>query len=189
MSLATIDQLKEYLGDASDKDDTLLTRLVSAATDAIENYCGRTFASTVYTNEMYDGTGTQTLQLRNFPIISVTTLKEAGSVLTTGTDPNGSPAPDALIYAEEGQLIRPWFYWLPYRRWYSVTYTAGYATVPAGIVQACLDLSALMLREKEHIGMSSKTAGQQIVSYRGDLPKTIKNVLDGYSDLILGRVG
>ena len=188
MALATIDQLKEYLGDASDKDDALLTRIVSAATDAIENYCGRTFAATVYTSELYDGTGTQSLQLRHFPIISVTTLLEAGNPLTTGLDPNASPSPDALIYAEEGQLVRPWFYWLPYRRWYSVTYQAGYATVPAGIVQACLDLSALILREKEHIGMASKTAGQQIVTYRGELPKTIKAILDGYADLTLGRI-
>lgn len=188
MALATIDQLKEYLGEASDKDDTLLTRIVAAATDAIENYCNRTFASTLHTNEMYDGTGTKVLTLRHSPIISVTTLKEAGAIMTTGNDPNGSPAPDALIYAEEGELIRPWFYWLPYRRWYSVTYTAGYAAIPAAIIQACLDLSALMLREKEHIGLSQKTSGQQIATYRGDIPKQIQKILDGYADVTLGRI-
>lgn len=188
MALATIDQLKEYLGEASDKDDTLLTRIITAASDAIENYCGRTFTSTLYTAEMQDGTGTKTLQLRNFPIISVTSLLEGGSALVVGTDPNGSPTPDALIYAEEGQLVRPWFIWLPYRRWYSITYTAGYATVPGDVIQACIDLSALMLREKEHVGMSSKTAGQQIVSYRGDLPKYIRDTLDGYSDCTVGRI-
>jgi Phage gp6-like head-tail connector protein len=184
MSLATIDQLKEYLGDGADKDDTLLTRIVAAASDMIENYCGRTFASTAYTNEMYDGTGTRTLVLRHFPIIGTPTVLEMGSTLTVGTDPVS--APDVLVYPEIGQLVRPWFYWLPYRNWYKISYTAGFAAVPPVILQACLDVSALMLREKEHVGLSQKTSGVQTVTYIRKLPEQIQRGLDGYADLIIG---
>jgi Phage gp6-like head-tail connector protein len=183
MSLATIDQLKEYLGDGADKDDTLLTRIVAAASDVIENYCGRTFGSTAYA-EFYDGTGTRTLCLRNFPIIGTPVVLESGSALTVGQD--ASTAPDVLLYPEVGQLVRPWFYWLPYRNWYKISYTAGFAAVPPVILQACLDVSALMLREKEHVGLSQKTSGVQTVTYIRKLPEQIQRGLDGYADLIVG---
>jgi hypothetical protein len=182
-SLATIDQLKEYLGDVADKDDTLLTRIVAAASDMIENYCGRTFGSTAYA-EFYDGTGTKTLYLRNFPIIGTPIILENGGALSVGTDPTTSP--DVLIYPELGRLVRPWIMWLPYRNWYKVTYTAGFAAIPPVILQACLDVSALMLREKEHVGLSQKTSGTQTVTYIRKLPEQIQRGLDGYSDLILG---
>lgn len=184
MALATIDQLKEYFGDTSDKDDALLTRIIAAASDQIENYCGRTFESTNYTSEMYDGTGNKTLVLRHFPIIGTPTVLEYGNALTVGTDPVTSP--DVLVYPDLGHLVRQWFYWIPRRNWYSVTYTAGFASVPGIIVQACLDISALMLREKERIGQSGKTVAGQQVSYIRSLPEAIQRGLDGYADLVLG---
>ena len=186
MPLATIDQLKEYAGDiASDKDDVLLTRLVTAAQDVVENYCGRTFNSTNFTSEMYDGTGTRVLTLKNFPIVSVSAVLESGVSLSTGTDPVGGA--EVILYPDTGQLVRPYWYWMPYRAWYSITYAAGFATVPASIVQACLDIAGLMLREKEHIGLAQKTSGTQTVTYVRKLPEQLQRALDGYSDLTLGR--
>ena len=183
MALATIDQLKEYLGDVADKDDALLTRIVNAASDALESYCGRTFASTAHT-EYYDGTGTNTLVLRQFPIISIASFLEGGAALTTGQD--ASATPDVLYYPETGRLVRPWFIFLPYRNWYKITYTAGFSSVPASIIQACLDLSAIMLREKEHIGLAQKTTGTQTVTYIRRLPEDVQKAVDGYVDLIVG---
>lgn len=186
MALATIDQLKEYVGNiADDKDDALLTRLVNAASNVITSYCGRSFESTTYTSEMYDGTGTSVLTLKNFPIISLASVLESGSSLTTGTDP--ATGVDVIIYADTGQLVRPYYRWLEWRAWYSVTYTAGYATVPASIVQACLDIAALMLREKEHVGLAQKTSGTQTVTYVRTLPQQIQRALDAYTDPTLGR--
>jgi len=184
--LATIDQLKEYVGDiANDKDDDLLTRLVGAASDCVESYCCRSFTSTNFTSEMYNGTGTSVLTLKNFPIIGVSAVLEGGSALTTSSDGAGSA--DVLIYAEEGQLVRPYGCWYAYPRWYSVTYQAGYAAVPAAIVQACLDIAALMLREKEHVGIAQKTSGVQTSTYVRSLPESIQRALDNYYDPSLGR--
>lgn len=182
MSLATLDQLKEYLGDQATTDDALLTRILAAATDVIESYCGRTFASTANV-EYYDGTGTNTLTLRNFPIVTMTSILEGGSALTTGQD--ASTSPDILFYPDTGQLVRPWFIFLPYRNWYKVSYTSGFSSVPSVIVQACLDTSAIMLREKEHIGLQQKTTGTQTVTYVRNLPRHIQDALDGYADLIV----
>lgn len=185
MAFATIDQLKEYLGDLSDKSDVLLTRIVDAATAAIQSYCGRDFTSASYV-EYYDGSGTNTLILNQYPIITLTSLLEGGSALTTGQDASASP--DVLFYPETGRLVRPWFIFLPYRNWYKATYTAGYATVPADIIQATLDLSAIILREKDRVGLTQKTAGTQTVTYSRKLPDHIREMIDGYADLTVGSI-
>jgi hypothetical protein len=186
MPLATIDQLKEYVGDiAIDKDDALLTRLIDAASSVIESYCCRSFESTVYTNEVHDGTGTDTINLKHYPIISLASVLEGGSVLSTGSTGYGSA--DVIVYANEGQLRRPYWTWLSYPAWYSFTYTAGYTTVPAAIVQACLELAALMLRGKEHVGISQKTSGVQTFTYISQLSQAAQRALDQFSDPSLGR--
>jgi hypothetical protein len=185
MALVTIDQVKAYFGEESDKSDILISGLADAATDIIENYCARTFASTVYTNEVYDGTGTRVLTLRNFPIVSVASILENSNPLSSALD--AVSAPDVIIRPEVGQLIRPWFYWLPYFGWYKITYTAGFSAVPAGIAQACLELTGIMLRDKEHPGIAQKTTGQQTTTYLKTLSQGSQRVLDGYSDLTLGR--
>lgn len=184
MALATIDQLKEYLGtlgdEASMKDDDLLTRLVGAASSVIEAYCQRTFTQTTYTTEMYDGNGTDVLTLRNYPILSVSAVLEGGSAMSTSTDPAGGA--DVIIYAETGQLVRPYATWFTYRRWYSVTYQAGYATVPPGIVQACVELAAIMLKQKEHVGLLTKTTGVQTSTYLSSLSEGSQRALMMFQD-------
>jgi hypothetical protein len=186
--LTTIDALKEYMGDISSLNDVLLTRIVGAASDAINSYCGRTFESTVYTDELYDGSGTDVLVLRNFPAITLTTVKEGGSALTIGTDPYGASSGDVYLNADEGTIVRPFSRFWKYRKYYSITYTAGFTTIPASIVQACLDMSALMVREKDHAGLSSKNSGTNAVTYIRALPDFSQRALDMYQDAAMGRV-
>lgn len=45
-----------------------------AAEDYVQRYCGKTFDTTSYTLEAYDGKGTQNLFLKNYPIITLTRL-------------------------------------------------------------------------------------------------------------------
>lgn len=188
MSLVTLDEFKQALGETSDTDDARLQDVLDRGTAYIERYCRRTFASATYTTELYDGTGTDTLILRHFPIVSGTTptVLENGSALTVGTNPvNGV---DVLVYHEEGELIRP--YGVPFynfRRWYSVTYQAGYATIPLEIQQACIDLGMIIAQEKDRKGMQSKTVGQQSVSYIRALPKHSQEALEMARDLIMLR--
>ncbi len=55
-------------------DDTAINTLISACSAQIEKYCRRTFASTVY-DELYSGTGQRLLLLRNFPIVSIQSVR------------------------------------------------------------------------------------------------------------------
>jgi hypothetical protein len=54
--------------------DALLGVLISAASDAIEKYCCRDFVSTAY-DELYSGNGQRRLLLRQYPIISVQSVR------------------------------------------------------------------------------------------------------------------
>lgn len=185
--LTTIDKLKEAIGEKSDLDDVRLTRLLTASSDLIERYCSRVFASATYTAEMHDGSGTDVLTLLNWPIVSVSSLLEYGTSLVVGTDPSASPTPDALIYAAQGQLIRVAGIWHRARNYYSVTYIAGYATIPSEIVQATIDLASLMVREKDRIGEAAHTVGQNTVQLIRSLPEASQRALDLHRDLALGR--
>lgn len=186
--LTTIDTLKTWLGEESDKNDVLLARIVSAASRFIESYCQRHFGQDTYT-EYHDGTDCETLTLREWPIISVTSVFEGGGTvsLVCGEDPYAATTPEIVIYKEEGKLVRPFSSFFGYRRFYKVVYVAGYATIPADLVDACLNVAALMLREKDRIGIAAKSSGQQQTQFIRSLPELTQRTLERYRDLTIGR--
>jgi hypothetical protein len=186
--LTTIDALKQWLGETTDKSDDALTHVVSAASAFVESYCQRKFNSDTYT-EYHDGTDAETLNLNQFPIISVTGVYEGGSAvsLVTGVDPYANPQPEIVIYQEEGKLVRPFSSFFGYRRYYKVIYVAGYATIPADLVDATLNVAALMLREKDRVGIAMKQGSSQTVQFVRSLPETTQRTLERYRDLTLRR--
>jgi hypothetical protein len=55
-------------------DDNAIDALISAASAQIQNFCQRTFGSTAY-DELYSGTAGRILMLKNFPIVSVQSVR------------------------------------------------------------------------------------------------------------------
>ena len=76
-NLASLTSVKRYLNiSLTDTDnDDILNQLIGAASEAVETYCNRKFASTVYT-EYYDGRGDARLVLDHRPIVSVTSIHD-----------------------------------------------------------------------------------------------------------------
>lgn len=179
--LTTLSNLKAYLSEVGTANDALLSRLIQVASDAIERYCNRKFASATYV-QLFDGTGTGVLVLRQKPLGSsaAITVLEGGSAITVGDDPSADPAPDLLSYAESGMLVRPFGTFIRLRRFYKVTYPAGFATIPAPVEQAAIDLASLYFREKDRVGLNTKNIGQQSVNYTRGLPDWIRIPLDTY---------
>jgi hypothetical protein len=54
--------------------DSLLSTLITAASDAVEKWCRRDFISTSY-DELYSGNGDRKLMLRQYPLISVQSVR------------------------------------------------------------------------------------------------------------------
>ncbi len=71
--LITSGYAKDYLGIKTNEDDSVIAYLVTAATEAIENTCDRTFASATY-NQWIDGTGSNYILLPQYPITALTRI-------------------------------------------------------------------------------------------------------------------
>jgi hypothetical protein len=70
MALITVARATELIPNFNAADNSVMTDIVQAASDLIEKWCNRTFASTTY-DELYDGQGTFNLLLDNYPVISI----------------------------------------------------------------------------------------------------------------------
>src|SRR5438045_6367921 len=72
ITLARAKQNIQSITDASQ--DTLLGTLITAVSRAIEKYCRRDFVQTTY-DELYNGNGDRRLLLRQYPILSVQSVR------------------------------------------------------------------------------------------------------------------
>jgi len=88
MSLDTLANVKTRLGVATSADDSLLSLLMDSVDTWIASYCGSNFAGGNFTE--YLPGNTEFLQLANFPVTSVTSVK---------VDPAQGFAPDTVVDA------------------------------------------------------------------------------------------
>lgn len=102
-SIITADEYKTYGGITVSTYDTVIAELIDNAEGKAEAYCDRIFAQATYTNEVYSGSGSDTLQLRNPPVTSPVTTVE----LLTGADSWTALASDSFrVDTRTGLLIR-----------------------------------------------------------------------------------
>jgi hypothetical protein len=124
--------LRQYSSDQLDS-------LIEIATEQVESYCERIFEQTTYT-ETFIGDGTATYLTNQYPIISITSLSQTtiattpatttvtASSLTRTTDADKygkiilGPSSQITSFAGDSK--------------YTITYTAGYATMPPAIKHA-----------------------------------------------------
>lgn len=170
--LATLAQVKQHIGNFADAtDDILLQRLALAASGFIEGRCACTFAQAGYA-ERRNGNGLAYLSLRARPVTAVHSLTI-----------NGVAVAEATTWDSRGWALEsPWrlvlLGGLEFTRGgmnVVVSYTAGYtaATMPDDLVQACCHLAALFYKERDRIGLSSKSVGGEAISYDGELPEPV----------------
>jgi hypothetical protein len=161
-ALTTLDHLKEVLGETTNDNNTLLENIINRATDTIESYCNnRRFKSTVYTEEMYDGTGTHYINLRQYPVTEVTVVEQNNGI---AGDPHWDVVDSDLgSYIEDGHGPGQLYYehvFVRGARNYRTTYTAGYTTIPYDLEQACLDLCVWFYKQRQTLVMKSETLGE-----------------------------
>lgn len=192
-SLISLDTLKEALEITGNEDDSLLRALINRATDIIESYCnGRRFISTAYTNEEYDGKGSDYLNLKHYPVTTLTSIdRRIGDFANPSWGAlsnsfyklidDGERGPGQVYYS--GKFVRG-------VRNYRVTYTAGFATIPNDLQQACITLVAFLKNQTKATGMKSETLGRYSYT-KSDEEKDIKElgldaILDAYRTPVIG---
>lgn len=166
-ALTSVSDVKESLGiDSSDSSkNNLIIRKINQATKAIENYCGRRFALTEYTNVYYDGTQGNQLVLRQRPI---TELSAFGIRDNNFNEDDWDSIESDLYFIDAAAGIVDLNFnatgsWDRYR----LSYKAGYGTIPEDLAEACVSLACFYYNSSNAlaVGVSKVKEGQREVSY------------------------
>jgi hypothetical protein len=175
--LTTLDNVKGWLSPplTSTGDDALLTRLITAASEFIQTWLNRAIAAQAYT-ERRDGEGGQRLAFANTPVSAVASLVIDGVAV--------APTPDAstpgFVFSPTLLYLQGWRFNPGYQN-VVVSYTAGYATTPPEIEQACIELIVLRYKERDRIGQVSKNLAGEIVAFaQKDMPPDVQTLIDQY---------
>ena len=169
-------------------DAARLATLIDAASAAICRYTGRKFVSEALT-ETYSGDGTTELILDHRPVISLTTI--------TITDDNGTEydiatAQFRIDYKLGILYFKPdadgdYTYWPVGILNIEIVYTAGYATVPEDVQEACaLTVAALLASNSTDPTLQSERLGDYSFTRRQAaeaIPAEAKALLARYREV------
>jgi hypothetical protein len=159
-------------------DDALLSRLITAASQFIESWLQRQISASDWI-EVRDGNGGQRLSFANTPVTNVLALSIDGLTIPPAPADGGFGA--GYVFSPTELALRGYVF---SRRAQNVvvTYTAGYASVPPDIAQACIELVCQRYRERSRTGEVSKAlmSGETVTFSQKDMSDDVKTLLMQY---------
>jgi hypothetical protein len=191
-ALADLASTKAYLKipTATTTDDDLITSLINACSTAIENYCRRTFSQITYTDEMYDGNNSRYLNLKNYPVISVSSVKVNGVLIDSsqyvckkdsGVLARVGPYPNTFTGLSMSRFQTVW----NRGDWnIAVTYSAGFTAIPDDVALALKMYVASIY--KADVANFSTTFNDGFVFKADSMPVQTKLLLQPYVDTSKG---
>jgi hypothetical protein len=149
-ALTTVADVKETLGiDAGNTSkDNLIKRKINQATRMIEAFCGlpedHHFKQATYTNEEYDGSGSNQLILKMRPVTSITSFQRRN---TSQNQSDWDDVESELYFPSDNDAGVVDLLFSEGTRWgsYRVTYVAGYDPIPADLAEACVTLASYLV--------------------------------------------
>jgi hypothetical protein len=158
-------------------DDALLARLISALSAAVVKELPGVALASGNVNETRDGHGGSRLMLRQAPVTGVSSITVDGTAIPAATGPLVS----GFVFDGLSITLRGYAFTLGVQN-VELSYTAGYAAVPADLAQAVIEWAALRYKEREHIGQTSKALGdgQTVAYWVKDMPEFVRRMLDNY---------
>jgi hypothetical protein len=196
--LCTLDDIKTRLGIGSEF-DAMLTRLIDSFAAIAKTYTGRTLiAPAADATEYYTGLG-QFLQVMAYPIIAVTSIKEAADYDYTNAEALTANTDYRLVNGGlKGVLYRTWGNWLDLPDAVQITYRGGYCAagvtpstgeheLPADLREAAIEQVCFIFKRRDDIGLSSNSfqGGSINVFASMDLLPMVKQILETYRRLSL----
>lgn len=188
-ALTTLARFKDYIGcPLSDTSkDARYEFFIDATSAVMETYCERNFARSDYV-ERHDGRLSDTLVLKNWPIVSVSQIRV--SQAWDFSDPQSVLEPEYYVVENESVIRLRSRLFSKGSMNVQVSYTAGWITpqnpnsnLPKDLELTCLQLTEFYLqtRDDRRTGVTSKSKNTESISYLGDLPDFAKMILDDYS--------
>lgn len=178
--LVSLSQAKSFLRITDSSQDTEISFLISSASLAIANYLQRDLPSAVR-SETRDGNGKQLMMLLNFPITAVSSVLINGVSIPASTGFNTSG-----YYYDKDTLYLRGYYFQKGQQNIQISYTAGLATVPPPVQQACLyTLKGMYDAQDVDQNITSESVpGAYSASYNtdgiGDIPSGAANLLSPF---------
>jgi hypothetical protein len=198
--LCTLADIKTRLGDLGTEYDAMLTRMIASFAAIADAHTGRTLiAPAAAVTEYYTGCGAY-LQLKSYPLVAVTSIKEAfdydftnASALVLNTDYR--PLDGGL----RGVLFRlPYLDWCDYPDAIEVKHRSGYCAagvtpstgetaLPDDLREAAIEQVSFIFKRRDDIGLSSNSmqGGSINVFSSMDLLPLVKAILDKYRRIAL----
>lgn len=199
-ALTTLEAAKAVLG-ISEEDtgsDAVLLQLINQASASVERALGRKLRRSTYTEKL-KGTGTQYLLVENYPIVSVSYIKQAGELIDPGLYDITVQGNAGVIYKDDGWT----YYGYPYglagdamtgSRNIEAQYTAGYilpweateeepSDLPAdleGLVQEMVQYAFGKLETGGSAGLKAFSISDVRWEWSEDTPSSWQDVIDQY---------
>jgi hypothetical protein len=150
-ALTSLVRVKQFLNISGSADDDRLNTLIAAVSAEIQGAIGRKIIQATVTNERVDSFGDHTIAVREYPIISVSSLTENLTALVedTGFEMKAQDLDAGRIIRLSGGYPAAW---ARGQRVVTVTYSHGYATVPEDIKQAATELVAFDYNQEKDGG-------------------------------------
>jgi hypothetical protein len=199
VAYATVAQLRDYLPQVENTagNDTLLGRILDRATQIIDTELGFAFGTATVSMRTVYGDGTDYL----IPPVFVSGSVTAVTTITGYSVPSYIEQDGALVARTSAGVLAPlysypllsgdvavgaWLYGVPY----TVAATFGYASVPADIVEATLEIAVRIWRARD-AGFSDVVGveGSGAVGYNGKYPAVVTAILDNYKARVPRGVG
>jgi uncharacterized phiE125 gp8 family phage protein len=171
----TLENVKAWLGLKAEQtdNDALLARLIVAASAFFERETDRKLLRQQHV-EVRDGNGHSIMLFREYPVTAV------ASVVVEGLQ-----IPASAVGFTETKLVLVGYAFSRGAANVTITYTAGYETVPADVEQAVIDLVAFRYRERDRIGLASKgMAGETTAFIVREVPPSVARVLNDYRRVV-----
>ena len=183
--LCTLAELKAWLPNQGNNDDSTLQGLISNASLQVLQYIDRPhiLASVLGSLvESYDGNSSDRLLPRQFPIISVSGV----SIDNVPVPQAASPVAAGFLWDSRRVLLRGYRFCRGLQN-VQLSYTAGYSAVPLDLKQAAIESFALAYRQRVRIGeKSNSVSGQVTISFdMSDVPPRSLAVFNQYRRLAL----
>jgi Phage gp6-like head-tail connector protein len=161
MAILTLAEFKTYVGISDTSEDNQLNPMIDMINDLIPELTERTLEETAYENELYDGSATTALNLNNYPIVSIEEVLVYNTEIEvvsysdrveTGTDGYWiKDAENGVLYRNAG--------WPIGRGVISISYTAGYDTIPNNLKYAALQAASYLRKVGKKVGLASESLG------------------------------
>lgn len=131
-NLVTRTELKTYLGISGSSEDTALDTWIAQASGAIASYCNRVFPQETVSEQFRMVRG-EAIILGRYPVVSITSVTEDGTVLVNLTDYEVDKDTGLLYRVSDDLLV----FWCAYK--VTVVYVTGFATIPDDVKRACME--------------------------------------------------